>query len=224
MKYFAIAFLCLLGWALSLEAAPITSLSAGQSEQTSNAVSEGAAAPDFRLAVAANFEFHPPLRIDGEEVTITPLLTPDPGVYQPAMLDLINSAQTALYIQLQYIHPSNNAADAAFTALIDAVAARKKAGVDVRIIVSQWQVSGGWLERLQAAGISLDYVKVQNGVHNKGFVVDSKKVALGSQNWSAEGVLQNRDASLIVENETAAKYYEAIFLHDWNKIAKQSVK
>jgi len=50
MKYFAIAFLCLLGWALSLEAAPITSLSAGQSEQTSNAVSEGAAAPDFTLS------------------------------------------------------------------------------------------------------------------------------------------------------------------------------
>ena len=49
MKYFAIGLLCLLGWAASLLAAPAKSPSAGQSEQTSKAVSEGAAAPDFTL-------------------------------------------------------------------------------------------------------------------------------------------------------------------------------
>ena len=50
MKYFAIAFLCAFGWTATLAAAPGGSSSAGQSEQTSNAVSEGAAAPDFTLA------------------------------------------------------------------------------------------------------------------------------------------------------------------------------
>jgi phosphatidylserine/phosphatidylglycerophosphate/cardiolipin synthase-like enzyme len=94
----------------------------------------------------------------------------------------------------------------------------------VRIILSQWQVSHGWLERLQSAGIDLNVVKIQNGVHNKGFVIDSKVVVLGSQNWSAEGVLRNRDASVIIENETAARYYEQIFLHDWDRIAKQSAE
>lgn len=80
------------------------------------------------------------------------------------------------------------------------------------------------MDRLQAAGVDLNVVKIQNGVHNKGFVVDSKVVALGSQNWSAEGVLRNHDASVIIENETAAIYYENIFLHDWDKVAKQSVQ
>jgi phosphatidylserine/phosphatidylglycerophosphate/cardiolipin synthase-like enzyme len=97
-------------------------------------------------------------------------------------------------------------------------------GVDVRIITSQFQAMQGWLERLQAAGVDLDKVKLQNGVHNKGFVVDSKIVALGSQNWSGDGVLRNRDASVIIENAKAAAYYEKIFLHDWNNIARQSVK
>ena len=176
--------------------------------------------PDvFRVAAKAGFEFHKPLRIENEHMTIIPLLTPDPGVYQPAMLKLLKSATAKVYIQLQYIHPSDKAEDADFKALIDTVIEKIAAGLDVRIIVSQWQQTNGWLERLQAAGVSLDVVKIQNGVHNKGFVVDSKIVALGSQNWSAEGVLRNRDASVIIENAKAASYFEQIFVHDWTRIA-----
>jgi len=174
-------------------------------------------------AKAILWQFHAPLRIEGEQVTITPLLTPDPGVYQAAMLKLLQSARQKLYIQLQYIHPSDLPADAAFKALIDVVAAKIAAGVDVRIIVSQYQASNGWLERLQAAGVDAKVVKIQNGVHNKGFVVDGATVALGSENWSGDGVLRNRDASVIIENATAAGYYEKIFLHDWNNVARQSV-
>jgi phosphatidylserine/phosphatidylglycerophosphate/cardiolipin synthase-like enzyme len=89
--------------------------------------------------------------------------------------------------------------------------------------LSEYQVSNGGLEKLQSAGIDLDHVKIQNGVHNKGYVVDSRVVALGSQNWSGDGVLRNRDASVIIENATAAAYYEALFLHDWENIAAQSM-
>ncbi len=137
---------------------------------------------------------------------------------------MLNSAEKKLYIQLQYIHPANDGQDADFAALIDAVSAKINAGKDVRIILSQYQTSNGWLERLQAAGIALENVKIQNGVHNEGFVVDSKVVAIGSQNWSGDGVLRNRDASVIIENERAAKYYEQIFLHDWDNVARQSVR
>jgi len=178
---------------------------------------------DFQLAAAATFQFFAPLRLENEPATITPLLTPDPGVYQQAMLNLIQSASQKLYIQLQYIHPSDKESDADFTALINAVVDRINAGVDVRIITSQFQKSGGWLERLQSAGVDLSTVKIQNGVHNKGFVVDSAVVALGSQNWSGDGVLRNRDASVIIANATAAAYYESIFLHDWDRIARRSM-
>jgi hypothetical protein len=101
--------------------------------------------------------FFAPLPVT-EQMTIQPLLTPDPapdgrtGIYAEKMLELISSAQNSLYIQLQYIHPSNRAEDAAFTDLLNAVAARAAANVDVRIILSQWQNSQ-WMERLQAAGI-----------------------------------------------------------------------
>jgi len=158
-----------------------------------------------------------------EPMTVQPLLTPDPapdggGMYAEKMLELVSSAQHSLYIQLQYIHPSNQAEEAAFTALLDAVAARNDAGVDVRIILSQWQNSQ-WMERLQAAGIDTRLVRIQKGVHNKGFVVDHQRVVVSSQNWSGAGVLQNRDAGIIIDNATIARYFEAIFLHDWDNVA-----
>ncbi len=177
----------------------------------------------FRSATTATFQFHEPLRIDDEELTITPLLTPDATSYRPQMLKLIQSAKSKLYIQLQYIHPPQDGVDGKFQELIDAVVDKIKDGVDVRIICGQWQATQGWLERLQDVGIGLDKVKIQNGVHNKGFVIDGAKVALGSQNWSGDGVLRNRDASVIIESPTAAKYYEDIFLHDWDHIAKQKM-
>ena len=129
-----------------------------------------------------------------EQMTIQPLLTPDPapdgrtGIYAEKMLTLISSAQNSLYIQLQYIHPSNREDEAAFTALLDAISTRAAAGVDVRIILSQWQ-NQQWMERLRAAGIDTQLVRIQHGVHNKGFVVDHQKVVVSSQNWSGQGVL-----------------------------------
>jgi hypothetical protein len=134
------------------------------------------------------------------------------------MRELISGAQHSLFVQLQYIHPSNRDADAAFTALLDAVSERAGAGVDVRIILSQWQNSQ-WMERLQMAGIDTGLVRIQNGVHNKGFVVDHQRVVISSQNWSGEGVLQNRDAGVLIDNATVAKYFEQIFLHDWDNVA-----
>lgn len=159
-----------------------------------------------------------------EQMTIQPLLTPDPapdgrtGIYAEKMLELISNTQNSLYMQLQYIHPSNRDDEVAFTALLDAVAARAAGGIDVRIILSQWQ-NAQWMERLQAAGIDTQLVRIQQGVHNKGFVVDHQKVVVSSQNWSGQGVLQNRDAGLIIDNATIAQYFEKIFLEDWDNVA-----
>jgi len=177
--------------------------------------------PLKRPSVIGSFNFARPLPIN-EQVTITPLLTPDPGVYQGAMLELINSVQDSLYIQLQYIHPTSDVTLSKFTELIDAVAAKINAGKDVKIILSEFQKLKGGLDALQAAGINLDNVKIQNNVHNKGFIFDHKTVIVSSMNWSGEGVLSNRDAGVIIDNATAAAYFEKIFFDDWENHAEQS--
>lgn len=180
------------------------------------------AIPDAALMVPSQY-FAP--KTINKRVRVQPLLTPDvkdgSPQYCTAVLSLIQSAQKSLYLQTQYIHPSDKAQDQGLTDLIDAVIERQQAGVDVRIITSQFQGMNGWLDRLQQAGVDLSSVRIQTGVHNKGIVVDSKVVMVSSQNWSGDGVLRNRDAGMIIFDEDAAQYFEQIFIHDWVNMARQ---
>lgn len=158
-------------------------------------------------------------------VKITPLLTPDTlpndpskGQYLTNITQLISSAQKRLYIQLQYIEASKGTGD--YDALLGAIAARVKAGVDVRLIESL-EYGEPWAEKMKAQGVDLTAnISLQPNVHNKGFVVDSQIVVVSSQNFSPAGVTQNRDAGVIIESQQIAQYFEPIFLSDWNSKAK----
>lgn len=156
-----------------------------------------------------------------DNITITPLLTPDPGVYTNAIKALIASATTNLYMQYQYIElpKTVDATSQAFVELVQAVIDRQDAGIDVRIIMSEYETAG-YLEQLQRIGLNVvDNVKIQPNVHNKGIIVDGKTVLVSSQNWSTDGTLYNRDAGVIIHDTTAAKYFQQIFLHDWDHLA-----
>jgi phosphatidylserine/phosphatidylglycerophosphate/cardiolipin synthase-like enzyme len=179
------------------------------------AASESAAAS---VPARAPKTYFPPKKITAN-MKIQPLLTPDN--YCDFVLPLIQSAKQSFYMQTQYIHPSSKPDDTKLASLIQAVVALIEAGVDVRLITSQFE-NQPWLEKVQDAGIDLSHLRLQNAVHNKGIVVDSKVVMVSSQNWSGDGVARNRDAGLIIYNEDAAKYFEQIFLHDWTKMAVQS--
>lgn len=158
-----------------------------------------------------------------DTIRITPLLTPDPGVYANAVHALIASAQHTLSMQFQYIElPKQvNPTSQAFVDLVQAAVDRQRAGVTVRIIMSEYE-KAGYLEQLQAAGLDVVHnVRIQNNVHNKGVVVDGATVLISSQNWSTDGTLYNRDAGVVIENATAAAYFQRIFDHDWDHLAEQ---
>jgi hypothetical protein len=162
------------------------------------------------------------------KLKITPLLTPDKlpdktPQYLSHIVALIENAKTSLYIQLQYIEASTDDSkdeDKDYTKLLQAVAGRVAAGVDVRLIESQ-QYGEKWAEKMKAAGVDLTaQIRLQPDVHNKGFVVDSSIVVVSSQNFSPAGIENNRDAGVILENPEIAKYFEAVFLSDWDSKAK----
>jgi phosphatidylserine/phosphatidylglycerophosphate/cardiolipin synthase-like enzyme len=126
-------------------------------------------------------------------------------------------------MQFQYIElPSSTATGVqGFIDLVDAVIARQKAGVEVQIIMSEYETTG-YLEQLQAAGLDVaTSARIQNNVHNKGIIVDGASVLISSQNWSSAGTLHNRDAGVIIENVKVAEYYEQLFQHDWTTLATQ---
>ena len=188
------------------------------------ALAESPEAP-IRAKRVAGRKYFEPKKISHQKIKVQPLLTPDqgPGNYVRNMLKRIRSARKTLYIQTQYMHAPKPGIDADLLTLILAVQDRINNNVQVRIIMSEYEATGSWLERLQEAGLDLSVVRIQTGVHNKGFIVDSNVVALGSQNWSGDGVLRNRDATLIIWNTEAAQYYEQIFNYDWETFAQQTL-
>jgi phosphatidylserine/phosphatidylglycerophosphate/cardiolipin synthase-like enzyme len=70
----------------------------------------------------------------------------------------------------------------------------------------------------------MDRVRVQPACHTKGIVIDSKTVLLGSHNWTNQGVEANRDASLLIHHPGIAAYYERVFLHDWEHLARPTIR
>jgi phosphatidylserine/phosphatidylglycerophosphate/cardiolipin synthase-like enzyme len=164
------------------------------------------------------------------KVKITPLLTPDrlpgqpnTGQYLSHMMDLIGRAQHTLYVQLQYIESSSGKGDY-YDQLLQAIAARVKARVDVKLIVNQ-EYGEKWGEKMKSVGVDLTgNLSLQPNVHNKGFVVDSATVVVSSQNFSPAGVYTNRDAGVIIEHEGIAQYFEKVFLADWETKAKPFAK
>lgn len=159
-------------------------------------------------------------------VTIQPLLTPDPGklttLYVDKVLALINSAERSVYMQTQYVHPSDQPVDKDFKTLVEALSDAHRRGLDVRVITSQYENTSQWVEKMHE--YELDQVlRIQERVHNKGLVVDSKVVMVSSENWSGDGTLRNRDAGLIIDNQDIAQYFEAIFLDDWTNRATEKI-
>jgi phosphatidylserine/phosphatidylglycerophosphate/cardiolipin synthase-like enzyme len=164
---------------------------------------------------------------------IQPLLTPDNFIDH--VTALIEDAETSILVQNQSFNlldfdddggPGNN--EQAFYDLLVLLRDRQETH-DVKIIVRDAREFPGnagnnqkkLLERLKDFGFDMNNVKVLRGCHTKGVIVDSNKVLLGSHNWTNQGALYNRDASLIVYDAEVARYFESIFLFDWEHRARQ---
>lgn len=171
-------------------------------------------------------KYFAPLKID-RKVQVRPLLTPDN--YQEHILALIETAERRILFQNQSLSllgldkNGDDKNDPRFAALADALLAKHKDGVDVRIIIRGEFAPVGPLEQLQKRGFDMGKVRLQNRCHTKGIIVDGARVAIGSHNWTNQGTLVNRDASLIFEDQEIAEYFEEIFWFDWKNLSRQSV-
>jgi hypothetical protein len=196
-------------------------------EQAAEAL-EGAELPELMIDVPESYldfvlervdftpKFFDPFPVN-RKVHVAPLLTPDN--YADEVLKLIKTAEEKLYFQNQSLAPLEENEEK-FEELLDAIKKKQKAGLDVKIIFRQFF---GWeddLEAIKRFGIKVtqDKVRVQPNCHTKGIIVDSKTVVIGSHNWTNSGALYNRDASLIFHDEPIAKYFEKVFLYDWENL------
>jgi cardiolipin synthase A/B len=57
-------------------------------------------------------------------------------------------------------------------------------------------------------------------VHNKGVIVDGKRVLVSSINWNENSPSYNREAGLIIDHTGAAGYFTGVFDCDWDSSAR----
>ena len=165
---------------------------------------------------AGSPRFFAPSRITlAADEQVQPLLTPDN--YAAHLLPLLAGATKSIWFQNQYIHFSNREDQnpPEFLALAGALRDQIQAGLDVRILLRAIGDTREMIEALVHFGIPPKCMKLQKAAHNKGIIIDDEILVLGSHNWSGDGTVYNRDASLIFRSKSIAAYYKPIFDYDW---------
>lgn len=173
--------------------------------------------PPDALEAAKAVKLFPALEID-DEVDVQVALTPDN--YAKVALALIESATEKVFFENQSFSILNENDDQ-FQALLSALLAKQRAGLDVRIIFRDIGDVATALERAKDFGFDMKKIRVHRHCHTKGIVVDRREVMVGSHNWTNSGAVFNRDASLRILNTKVAGYFEDLFLFDWENMSRQ---
>jgi hypothetical protein len=180
----------------------------------------------FEEERAAELEVFAPRKFvftNAKPLTVQPILTPDN--YTDIVLKLLRKRpQQRLYFQNQSLNPVKQPTPEFEELMQLLVDYSNDENLDVRLIFRNIGSVRKKLESLQAAGFNMKRVRMQSGCHTKGIVIDSKTVLIGSHNFTNQGVLVNRDASLLITNEEIAGYFERVFLHDWTRLSRETIR
>jgi hypothetical protein len=156
-------------------------------------------------------------------VTVQPILTPD-NYLDVVLRFLERKPKKRFYFQNQSLNPIKNPTKRYDELLKLLVEYSNDDQLDARFIFRNIGPIRKKLESLKAYGFNMDRIRVQSGCHTKGIIVDSETILLGGHNITNQGVEVNRDASLLISDKGIAEYYEAVFLHDWEKLAKPTIR
>jgi cardiolipin synthase len=128
---------------------------------------------------------------------------------------LIQSAQTSIYIQqAEFDDPG----------LIQLLISKSRAGIEVRIILDQWQsVNQATLEQIKSHNISIHYYPAQKGQinHTKYLIIDQKTAMIYGPPWTADG-FQAHDLAVELSGKSAWKA-ATLFSNDWRSTTTLSL-
>jgi phosphatidylserine/phosphatidylglycerophosphate/cardiolipin synthase-like enzyme len=155
------------------------------------------------------------------KIRVMPLLTP--RHFAEHVLPLLRRARRRVWFQNQSLKPDASRPEymQLFEALRDL---STNPDIDTRVIARGDYGPHELLMALQEAGFEMSRIRLQNGCHTKGLVIDDDVVVVGSHNWTGQGTLANRDASLIIHHPDAVRFYADIFEYDWSNLASERVE
>ena len=102
--------------------------------------------------------------------------------------------------------------------LVQALSARRRAGVAVRVLLDRAQSDDDFVRRLQAEGLEVRRVTPRGDearFHQKYAVLDARLVVTGSYNWTVLGDIANHENLVILRQEAAARAFQENFEQTW---------
>ncbi|ODA40572.1 phosphatidylserine/phosphatidylglycerophosphate/cardiolipin synthase family protein [Desulfosporosinus sp. BG] len=120
---------------------------------------------------------------------------------------LIESAQTSIYVeQAEFDDPR----------LIQLLLTKSRSGIDVRILLDQWQkVNRGTLDLLKSQNVSIQFYPAQKGQidHTKYMIIDQSRALIYGPPWTTSGLLAH-DLAVELSGRSAWKT-ATLFSKDW---------
>lgn len=159
-------------------------------------------------------------------MTLTPIFTPDNAEHVHAAW--IARANSTIDIQNQYLtkyddsDPWSSDANPIVRGIVDAAVNRS---VAVRVQINEDGDSDDVTSYLNGiSGITVRWMGTSgtdsgdgylSNTHNKLVIIDGKVVLISSINFSENAFANNREAGMVIQSETAADHFTAIFESDW---------
>ncbi|MDD1647329.1 MAG: phospholipase D-like domain-containing protein [Methanomicrobiales archaeon] len=161
---------------------------------------------------------------------VRPVLAPDTAFLVEA---LIAGANRSVDIEVASIR--NSTGDRLNPYLLAAVDASRR-GVAVRILLDGSSYgTGGDQDNDEMAAVIAGIARREGlplevrvgwpadlgvrSIHNKGVIVDSRRVLVSSINWNENSPAFNREAGVILEHPGVAGFFTEAFVQDWNRAA-----
>ena len=149
--------------------------------------------------------------------------------YLPRMLDMFAHAQHSIDITMfSCVLPDNARADHPVRRLLEALVARKKAGVAVRIVLDHGvppsrrqpdeevpsEAAARWLA---GRSIAVRWDEDERTTHTKSLVIDGRWCVVGSTNWTFSALRRNREQSLLLDDRVLAATLTTQFTALWER-------
>jgi phosphatidylserine/phosphatidylglycerophosphate/cardiolipin synthase-like enzyme len=168
----------------------------------------------------------------GGQAVVTPVVSPrgflpDPRTWElPRIVALIDGAKRKVHVQvLTYGTTSRDGSP--FPDLDDALRRAAARGVEVSLLVSDWDKKKGTVEAVQrlvrVPGVTVRFLDVPpwsggfvpfaRVAHAKYMVVDGARAWVGTSNWEGDYFTRSRNVGLVVEGDAFAAQLERVF-HD----------
>ncbi|MGB2879059.1 MAG: phospholipase D-like domain-containing protein, partial [Candidatus Omnitrophota bacterium] len=130
--------------------------------------------------------------------------------YEPAVISLIDNAKESIVISMYRIVPSEKGPMARLMKDLEEALER---GVSVEIYLNADFPAGMFaptldetaFKRLEEKGAKIDLAIKNNMLHDKLVIVDSRYIAEGSHNWSAQAFKRNFESSTLIDSPALAR-------------------